>query len=255
MAYIKYNPTDMNTGQLAKAYQKLEQNLRKRAGNCWEYGSSSKRAREQVLQFDTKRLDDGTREVHAVKMIDIIRFRQDFTIDSPTGYTQTCGNPYCLNPAHQVPYEATTDDEMEWARDMRMHGWATIFLQRIGERGRVYRQIRDEEINAGTGRQEAAYDVNQRITMTDVYAMAKLIADAHPRVPEYKELAETAGLSDVELLPYGFAVAAMLRRAGTGSEMLDMVDGFVNGKTNEQIAKLLGVALIKVQTFRGALYG
>lgn len=255
MAYFKYNPEDMNTGQLAKAYQKLDNNLRRRAGHCWEYGHSSKRAREQVLQFDTKRLDDGTREVHAVKMIDIIRFRHKFTIDSPTGYTQTCGNPYCLNPAHQVVYEATTDDEIEWARDLRTHGWATIFLQRIGERGRVYRQLRDEEIKSGIGRQEAAYDVNLRITMSDLYVMAKLIADKHPIVPEYKELADTAGLSLAELLPYGYAIAAVLRRVNAGKEMLDMLDGFVNGHTNEQISKSLGVALIKVQTFRGALYG
>lgn len=255
MAYIRHEPNKMNTGQLAKAYYKLDQNLRKRAGNCWEYGNSGKRAREQVLQFDTKRLDDGTREVHAVKMIDIIRFRHEFTIDSPTGYTQTCGNPYCLNPAHQVPYEATTDDQMEWARKLRKHGWATIFIQRVGEGGRVYRQVRDEENQSGEGRQPTAYDVNLRITMEDVKNIARFIVDKNPIIPEYNEIATLVGVSPEELLPYGYAVSALLRRVGTSDEMLAMIDGFAAGKTNEQISKLCGLHLTKVQIFRGALYG
>lgn len=255
MAYIKHEPSQMTTGQLANAYQKLDNNLRKRAGNCWEYGKSSKRAREQILQFDTRRREDGTREVHAVKMIDIIRFRHGFTIDSPTGYTQTCGNQYCLNPAHQVPYEATTSDDVDWARKLRKHGWASIFLQRIGESGRVYRQLRYEEHNTGEGRQPTAYNVNLCITMEEVQAIARFIVDKHPIIPDYNEIATAAGVSLEELLPYGFAVAALLRRVGQSEEMLAMVDGFVEGKTNEQLSKSLGIHLTKVQIFRGALYG
>lgn len=257
MAQVGYKLCTMDeltTGDKALVYQKLDQRVARVAGGCWELvNNNTYIASSHRLIFKAIRKGDDV-EQYAVRTIDALREKNGFEVQEHKGYEMSCFNPRCLNPAHQVKakqpvsVEAVTPDKMDLIQAMRNNGWNTRLMQE-----HVSVKAYTEMLAAGND--------NIKVRYIDLdFEMLALIADLYKDGlrPTFKSMLDATGLTEDELLPYGFAVTAIESRSLSPERALrtsTMLRLMAAGKSNRQIVAETDEGILRVQAFRGALYG
>lgn len=253
--YKEYKVKEMSTGQLATAYQKLDKSLIKTAGGCWELANNRTRpANQHRLQFKSIRTADGY-DVEAVKTQNLVRHRYGYIVDDLSNYERSCGNTYCLNPAHhsraipvgQSGKAGVLPEHIEVATRMRETGWTTEQIKSYTSAGAYLEVLRNKT-------RESADPVALH---TMDYAVLEKIANAYRTGnPNFANLMTITGLTLDELLPYGFADRAIATRSKSNAPTTAMmIKRFAEGVVAKEIAKELGISVNKVTQFKGALYG
>lgn len=255
--YIMHKVSDMKTGDLAIAYQKVDNRLRKVAGGCWEWGGNNTlSAAKHRLQYKILRTPDGERETHAVKTIDLIRHKNGYRVDvGNRGYRTTCNNPFCFNPAHQIEpkmvgMDPFTQEMFDTCKTLRKHGWDTHY-QRTYTSHTAYAAVLADKDNALV----APPDLCTKVDLHKVLCIAQMFVGGN--VPNIADIISLTGLSFDELVYYGYAVSFIHRRMSskTSGDTIQILSLMVEGKSNGEIAKSVGRSITEIHTFRGALYG
>lgn len=255
--YKEHKVLEMTTGDLAIAYQKVDRRIRKVAGGCWEWdGNNSTTAARHRLQFKIIRVEGGERETHAVKTIDLIRHKNGYRVDEGNrGYTTTCSNPNCFNPAHQispkfVDAKPFSMEELEQCKTMRRLGWSTHYQRTYTTQSTYIAVLNDKSIYA-----ISPTDLASKIDLHKVMLLATMFTiDV---IPTIDDMISTTGLSFDELMYYGYAVSFIHRRMKSkkGGDTLQILKHMTEGKSNGDIAARVGRSVAEIHMFRGALYG
>lgn len=259
MAYKELQIDELNTGQLAAAYQKIENSMSRVAGGCWVFkNNKTTKAVNHRLHISCIRHIDRPADIEAVKTIDLVRYKNGFRLEAHSGYEMSCHNEFCFNPAHQVRpkqrYNKTawSPEMMEKCGLLRKNGWSTH-----------YQRSETNEITYVAILKETAYTPIVPLTLPSLVKMdvvAKLFELFHPThtLPTIDEMLEHTGLAFEELLPYGYAVAALEQRTkseGRREVCGAMIRGFLQEKPIKEIALLNGIQPAQIHLFKGALYG
>lgn len=255
--YKEHKVLEMTTGDLAIAYQKVDRRIRKVAGGCWEWeGNNSLTATRHRLQFKIIRVDDSERETHAVKTIDLIRHKNGYRVDEGNrGYTTSCKNPYCFNPAHQispkfVEHNEFTMEGLERCKEMRRLGWNTYYLRSYTTQSTYIAVLNDKSVFS-----IAPVDLATKVDLRIVLRIASMfLSDSTPTIDD---MISTTGLPFEELVYYGYAVSFVQRRMGSKKrdDTMQILQYMVEGKHNGDIAMRVGRSVSEIHMFRGALYG
>lgn len=254
--YIVHKISEMKTGDLAIAYQKVDKRLRKVAGGCWEWeGNNTTSAAKHRLQFKIIRTPDGERDTHAVKTLDLIRHKNGYRVDDGNrGYRTTCGNLFCFNPAHQVEPKMVgmtpfTQTDFDTCKLLRKHGWDTHY-QRTYTSHAAYTAVLNDN-----NEQVAPPDLVTKVDLHKVLTIANMFVGG--QAPTMGEIMTLTELSFDELVHYGYAVSFVHRRmmSKKRGDTIQILNLMVEGKPNSEIARLVSRSITEIHTFRGALYG
>lgn len=260
MAYKELQIEELTTGQLAAAYKKLDDSLSRVAGGCWEFkNNNSTNATNHRLQISNVKHIDRPASIEAVRTIDLVRYRNGFRIERHSGYEMSCHNPRCFNPAHQVKARTNGWRKREWTPEMvercgllRKNGWSTHY-QRKETNDPCYL----------SAKKEAKYAPRVPLTLPSVVKMDVVnqlfeLFRVGEDVPTVEAMMAHTGLTFEELLPYGYAVAAIEQRTKS-QDRRDMcgamLRGFLHERPIREIALLNGIQPAQIHVFRGALYG
>lgn len=257
--YKELKIEELTTGQLASAYQKVEKSLSRVAGGCWEFkNNKTTNAVNHRLHISSIKHIDRPADIEAVRTIDLIRHKHGFRIEQHSGYEMSCHNDRCFNPAHQVRPRTSwakkpwSPEDVERSGLLRRNGWSTHY-QRTEYGDACY-------ISA---KKEAKYNPIVPITLPSIINLATVnkifeLFTIEGELPSIDAMMAHTGLTFEQILPYGYAVAAIEQRSKS-VERRDacgaMLRGFLEEKTVREIAAENAISPATIHTFRGALYG
>lgn len=257
--YYKKDIERLTTGELARAYQKLDSVIVRRAGGCWEHKNVKVvLANQHRLVLSVIPQSDGSTITEFVKTVQLIRHRYGYSIEESDAYGRTCNNPYCFNPAHQlINYERNSggrprvsDDNVLKCKEMRRYGWTAKHQKEVTSAG-AYRLSLLDNPSVDIGR-DGPVNINISVLekIANVYNTVK--------TPTFQQLLDATGLSYDELLPYGVAEAAISARSTTpesAAQTLQVIKYMAMGYNNLEIAHMVNELTTKITGFRGSLYG
>lgn len=257
--YYKKDVTRLTTGELALAYQKLDNVIVKRAGGCWEHKNARVApANQHRLILSVTPQSEGRDWIEFVKTVQLIRFRYGYSVEESDAYGRTCHNPLCFNPAHQTINDErnnggrprVSDEDVLTCREMKRYGWTAKHQKEVTSPGAYRLSL------LGKTAVEPSRDGPVNIDISVLEKIANLYNTV--RTPTFQQLLDATGLSYDELLPYGVAESAISARSATpesAAQTLQVIQYMAMGYNNLEIAHMVKELTTKITGFRGALYG